>query len=88
MALPRGYRRHLQKEHDKSVSFFGNVLMGFYEFLEKSPKPSDNEVREEFIKRDRSWRHYCSTHNLNDKAKVLFKQEVSVAWKNRYTKNS
>jgi hypothetical protein len=84
--LPRWYRRKLQKEHDKAMNFFGETLMGFYEFLEKHPKPSDQEVRDEFIRREKSWTHYCSANKLNNEAKLLFKKEVGAAWEKRYTK--
>ena len=58
--------------------------MGFYEFLDQKPKPSNEEVRQEFINRENRWKKYCETHKLRKEASLLFNLEVSQTWEKRY----
>ena len=58
--------------------------MDFYSFLECSPKPSDQEVRETFIKKEKEWKSYCRKHQLSDYTSNLFNYEVGESWRTRY----
>lgn len=60
--------------------------MGFYEFLEQPTKPSDEEVRNEFIKREQAWKRHCTQRGLTEEAKLMFNSEVSQSWEARYAK--
>lgn len=82
MSIARRRRRAAEKHFD----VMSELIMGFYEFLEKKPKPEDEEVRREFKTRLGKWKHYCKIHQLSDEASELFIKEVATSWKNRYTK--
>lgn len=58
--------------------------MSFYAFLERSPQPSDQEVRETFIQKDQEWKSYCRQHQLNHNTSQWFNYEVGVSWRQRY----
>lgn len=85
MSIKRRTNRAREREAQKHFNVFGDILMGFYEFLEKRPKPSDQEVREEFIARESRWKRYCDIHKLSTEASLMFNKEVSVSWQKRYT---
>ena len=85
MSISRRIRRAQERDAQKHFSVFGNILMGFYEFLEQTPKPSDEEVRQEFITREERWKRYCKSHKLSEEASLLFNKEVSISWEKRYT---
>ena len=86
MSTNRRIRRERERNAQKHFAVFGSVLMGFYEILEKDPKPSDEEVRNEFIKRESYWKQYCLTHKLSEETSLLFNKEVSISWEQRYTR--
>ena len=86
MSITRRIKRAQGRDSIKHFNVFGSILMGFYEFLEKTPKPSDEEVRNEFIKREQRWKQYCKTHKLTEEASLLFNKEVSISWEKRYKK--
>jgi hypothetical protein len=86
MSQRRRLRREQERLSQKHFSVFGDILMGFYEFLESTPKPSDEAVRQEFIDRQNAWTKYCATHQLTETAKLMFNQEVGQSWRTRYTK--
>ena len=75
--------RHSSKKH---LNTLVKLLGDFYGFLEKTPKPTDDDVRSEFIKSDNIWKTYCVQNHLNPRASLLFNQEVARLWKTRYTK--
>lgn len=76
--------RRKRRESERRFAYFGELLMGFYEFLERTPKPSDEEVRTTFIKTRSKWVKYCVAHQLSKEASDLFTKEVASAWKTRY----
>lgn len=80
--------RRIRRQSEKHFNVLADLLMGFYAFLESSPKPSDEQVREEFKQRDAKWRRYCTKHHLNDDAASMFNREVAVSWKTRYAKQT
>lgn len=65
----------------KHYEVFGDVLMGFYDFLGSKPKPSDEEVRNRFIESENRWKTYCRAHGLSEEASRMFNKEVSLTWK-------
>lgn len=87
MSITRRIKRAQERDSQKHFSVFGDILMGFYEFLEKKPKPTDEEVRTEFIEREERWKRYCKTHKLTEEASLLFNKEVAISWKERYAQH-
>ena len=77
--------RRRRRAADKHFSVLSELLMDFYRFLEKTPKPTDEEVRAEFKSRNGKWKRYCITNKLNDVASELFTKEVAASWRKRYT---
>ena len=82
MSIARRRRRAAEKHFD----VLSELVMGFYGFLEKKPKPTDEEVRAEFITRSKKWKNYCKIQRLNRVASDLFTKEVATSWRNRYAK--
>lgn len=80
--------RRNRKAMDKHMGRLGEMLMSFYAFLEKKPQPADEEVREQFIKRNEQWKSYCTRHGLSREASYMFNNEVAISWKQRYTKQN
>lgn len=70
------------------VAVLGELLGGFYEFLGRASKPSDEEVRTEFMNRERKWKQYCANKQLGNKATSLFNSEVAQLWQKKLNKNS
>ena len=88
MSQGRRKRRELERANEKIFNVFGKLLSEFYAFLEQKNKPTDQEVRTEFVKRDKEWKHYCAKNHLTHKASLLFNQEVAASWKKKYAKKS
>jgi hypothetical protein len=86
MSIARRKRRAQERASIKHFNVLGELLGGFYEFLEREPKPSDEEVRTEFKNRESRWKRHCSANQLNERAALLFNQEVAQSWKKRYAK--
>ena len=86
MSMARRNRRVRSRQAQKHFAVLGELLTGFYELLEKQEKPSDQEVRAEFVAREKSWKHYCSRHQLTESASLLFNSEVQQSWESRYSK--
>ena len=86
MSKARRSRLKQKQEHAKHLDMLVKTLKSFYEFLEMTPKPTDDDVRSEFIKSDNIWKTYCAQNHLNPRASLLFNQEVAKLWKIRYTK--
>lgn len=84
MSIKRRLRRAQAREAQKNFEFLSNLLMKFYEFLERDPKPSNEEVRTRFINDELCWKAYCSKRQLNKEASLLFNKEVSQSWEKRY----
>ncbi len=85
MSKARRIKRQQERTVAKHLGVLGEVLGRFYTFLEKKPKPTDDEVRSEFIRSEQSWKQHCVKNHLNTRASLLFNQEVAQSWKNRYT---
>ena len=88
MSKARRIRRQQERAVAQHVSVLGELLGRFYTFLEKKPKPSDDEVRSEFIRQEQKWKLYCLNNHLNPRASLLFNQEVAQSWKSRYAKQN
>ena len=84
MSVKRRLRRAQEREAQAHFDVLANLLMGFYEFLERTPKPSDEAVRMRFVIDERRWKNYCSQNHLNEEASLLFNKEVSISWEKRY----
>lgn len=80
MSYARNLRRRQQREGQPHLMKLANLLGDFYEFLSKSPQPSDEEVRTEFTSSNNKWKMYCNIHNLMN-ADHLFMLNVQEAWK-------
>ena len=85
MSENRRVRRAKQRFVQTIMAVLSDRLGKFYTFLEKSPKPSDEEVRSEFIRQEENWKRYCGANRLPEEVFVLFNQEVAISWKERYT---
>lgn len=88
MSIARRKRRDQSRQTQVHLHVLGEILMGFYAFLEDKNQPSDEQVRAEFQIRENRWKRYCSTNKLTEEASLLFNQEVAQSWKKRYTKQS
>lgn len=88
MKISRRQRRAQERASQKNFNVLAELLMGFYEFLERTPQPSDEEVREEFLTRERCWKRHCSNKQLSKQASLLFNQEVAQSWQRRYAKKN
>lgn len=86
MSNARRRRRENERESQKHFLVLGELLADFYSFLESKPQPSDEEVRSTFIAKEQEWKRYCRKSNLNEKASLLFNNEVAMSWKTRYAK--
>lgn len=85
MSTTRRLRRAQLRKAEAHFNVLTDLLMGFYEFLESTPKPSDEEVRTRFINDEQRWKNYCSKKQLSKEASLMFNKEVSQSWKKRYT---
>lgn len=84
MSIARRIRRAQVREAETNFKVLTDLLMGFYEFLESQPKPSDEEVRQRFINDEQRWKQYCAKKQLREEASLLFNKEVSQSWEKRY----
>lgn len=84
MSQQRRIRRQNQRQINKHFSKLGEMLTGFYCFLERKPQPTNEEVRSRFIKDEQEWKSYCRKHQLNSNTFNLFNYEVGKAWRTRY----
>lgn len=71
MSKARNERRKRQRDASKHTNVLAVHLSEFYEFLSSSPKPSDEAVRETFIRHRNAWHNYCASHKLTESAKDL-----------------
>lgn len=72
------------KKHQRKLN---TLLYGFFRLLDKRPKPTDEEVRAEFIKRETDWKAYCILNHLDVRTSLLFNAKVSYEWERKYVKN-
>lgn len=84
MSYARNIRRRQQTENQKHSSMLAVLLGDFYEFLSRSPQPTDEEVRATFTSSNNRWKKYCRIHKLMN-ADHLFVLNVQEAWR-RHTK--
>lgn len=84
-SLARRERKAQARTTMLAMNKLGELLEEFYAFLDRQPKPSDQEVRDEFIRQENRWKRYCTVHQLTDKATLMFNQEVAVQWRTKYT---
>ena len=68
--------RIYQSDKDKCQE----LLTEFCDFLDKRPKPPDDEVRLKFLSLQNRWRKYCAVRKLTDKATLMFNKEVAIKW--------
>lgn len=88
MSVTRRIRRAQERQAQIHFNVLAGLLMGFYEFLESTPKPSDEEVRTRFIDDEQKWKQYCSNKQLSNEASLWFNYEVSQSWEKRYKRPS
>lgn len=81
----RRLRKKQAKETVVAMYKLGTLLDEFFAFLDRQPKPADEEVRSEFIRQENRWKRYCSVHQLTDNATLMFNREVAVKWRTEYT---
>jgi hypothetical protein len=86
MSIKRRNRRAGERQTHKHLSFLASLLMEFYEFLENRKKPDEGQVRQRFINDEKRWKRYCFSHQLTEKATLLFNEEVAKSWKERYAR--
>lgn len=80
MSIARNERRKRQREGENHLTVLAMLIAGFQDFLEKTPQPTDKEVRAEFISRNNKWQKYCSQHKLMN-IDHLFIENVRELWK-------
>ena len=81
MSKARNERRKRKRDAAKHTNALAVHLSEFYGFLSSSPKPSDEAVRETFIRPRNAWYKYCASHQLTESVKDLFTLNVEKAWK-------
>lgn len=79
MSYARAEKRRAVKAFEPHLNVLANLLGTFYEFLARTPQPSDNEVREQFASSDKQWKEYCLSHQLMN-TNHLFVLNVRKAW--------
>lgn len=65
------------KKHDKKLRA---VLSAFLDYLARQPRPSDEEVRAEFQRREIEWKTYCIQHKLDVRTSMMFNAKVAYEW--------
>lgn len=80
MSQARRMRRAQQRQNAGYMGNLAAILGDFYEFLSKTPQPTNEEVREYFTTCNNRWEKYCRIHKLMN-VDHLFKLNVQEAWK-------
>lgn len=75
--------RKTAKKHTKKLN---TILSQFFAFLDKTPKPSGEEVRSEFQRREFEWKLYCLTNALSVQTSLMFNAKVSYEWERKYAR--
>ena len=79
--------RRLKRKLNFHMNALGILLSDFYQLLESTPKPSDQEVRETFISYDDRWKKYCVNKGLSKTIAEEFKRQVSEVWRHKAGEN-
>lgn len=88
MSEQRRKRRKQLRMAGGHLNVLASHLSQFYDFLEAEVKPSDQEVRETFIKHKEDWYKYCDSNKLKDSSKDLFVMNVEKRWKHKSSKQA
>ena len=79
--------RRKRRKLNLHMNVLGVLLSDFYQFLEKTPRPSDDEVRQTFTHCHKRWKKYCVTKGLSEMMMDEFKLQVSEAWKHKMSES-
>lgn len=71
------------KQHKKKLKAASSA---FFAFLDKKPKPTDEAVRSEFIRRELEWKAYCVRQHLDIRTSMMFNAKVAYEWERKYVK--
>ena len=84
--MNRSQRRSEQRLAEAHNKVLADLLGKFFNFLNRKPQPSTEEVRSEFQKSEMTWKMYCMQHHLGIKTSLLFNARVSYEWEQKYVK--
>lgn len=84
MSSKKTHKTAEQVACEKHTKTLVSMVQSFCSFLEKQPKPSDEEVRAKFKNLNNRWIQYCVSNHFNPRASLLFNQEVAHLWRTRY----
>jgi len=84
MSFAKRQKKAQQKAAEIHTKKLIDTVQIFCRFLEKQPKPSDDEVREKFKDLNDRWVKYCIANKFNPRASLLFNQSVAHLWRTRY----
>lgn len=87
MSEARRLRRQQQSQGQPHINKLATLLGDFYDFLSKTPQPSDAEVKECFTKSNNEWVGYCESNKLKN-LNHLFVLNVQEAWKRHTVQNT
>lgn len=83
MSTTRRIKRSRKRQSDKHMAVFSSLLEQFYKFMEQTPQPTNEGVRQNYKDLDHSWKAYCFKNELTKEARILFEQEISAVWKRK-----
>ena len=86
MSIAKRQRKAQEEANRKHTQKLVDLIQIFCKFLEKQPKPSDDEVREKYKDINDRWMKYCVANHFHPRASLLFNNEVAHLWKTRYAK--
>lgn len=78
--------RVVDRKTAKSILKIEYYSLPVFAFLDKTPKPSDEEVRSEFQRREFEWKLYCLTNALSVQTSLMFNAKVSYEWERKYAR--
>lgn len=76
--------RSAAKQHERKLK---TILSAFFGFLSRKPKPTDEEVRAEFQRREVEWKTYCLQNKLDIRSSLMFNAKVAYEWEHNYIKD-
>lgn len=82
---PDKKQRRASAQHDAKLE---SLLKSFFRFLDKKPKPTDEQVRIEFCKSELNWRQYCAQNRLGIRQAMLFNAKVAYEWERHYVQKN
>lgn len=88
MSEQRRLRRLKERVNQHHTIALANHLADFYEFLSQKVKPSDQQVRDEFLKHKDAWYKHCDKHKLKNEVKDLFVLNVEHTWKRKQSQQT